>query len=73
MTKKEELLRMYCDRMTDIECYVFYGKDGVLKAMEEYGKYCAKKAWIGFARNTALPISSISFEDWWNEFKEKEQ
>ena len=40
MTKKEELLRMYCDRMTDIERYVFYGKDGVLKAMEEYGKYC---------------------------------
>ena len=65
MTKKEELLRMYCDRMTDIERYVFYGKDGVLKAMEKYGKYCAEQAY------THMMFSSMMkpFEDWWNEFK----
>jgi len=64
MTKKEELLRMYCDRMTDIERYVFYGKDDVLKAMEKYGKYCAEKAWNKMNLN-----SLYTFDDWWNEFE----
>ena len=56
-------------------------KEATIHAMEEYGKYCAEQAWKeSIATDTCKKISDIihgnfkgvRFEDWWNEFKEKE-
>lgn len=39
--------------------------------LEEYGKYCAEKAWRGIMFHIPMPITNKSFEDWWDEFKEE--
>jgi hypothetical protein len=42
-----------------------YSARNILKAMEEYGKYCAEQAWAFVGVKT--------FNEWWAEFQRKEE
>lgn len=41
-----------------------YSAKNILKAMQEYGKYCAEQAWAFAGVKT--------FNEWWAEFQRKE-
>lgn len=56
MNKKEEIFKNNIP--------LFPEKSLILKAMEEYGKYCAEQAWAFAGVKT--------FNEWWSEFQRKE-
>jgi hypothetical protein len=60
MTKEDILIKKIGQLRTLNSVHI----DDLLSAMDEYGKYCAKKAF--------LEIRKMSFEDWWNEFNKTE-
>lgn len=49
-----------------------YSARNILKAMEEYGKYCAEQAWREAERNMIRSVRVITFESWWAVFQRKE-
>jgi hypothetical protein len=78
MNKAEEILdnTMRCtiddDADLDVPENFYFQYNDVLKAMQEYGKYCAEIALddgfnLGFIEN-----QRPSFRDWWSAFQKKE-
>ena len=57
MNKKEEIFKNNIPSFPE--------KSLILKAMEEYGKYCAEQAWAFAGVKT--------FNEWWSEFQRKEE
>ena len=49
-----------------------YSARNILKAMQEYGEYCAEQAWIESETNMLRSVRVITFESWWSEFQRKE-
>ena len=57
MNKKEEIFKNNIPSFPE--------KSLILKAMQEYGKYCAEQAWAFAGVKT--------FNEWWAEFQRKEE
>jgi hypothetical protein len=62
MNKKEEIFKNNIPSFPE--------KSLILKAMQEYGKYCAEQALLYFNGNE---VGHIEVNEWWSEFQRKEE
>jgi hypothetical protein len=69
MTKAEEIFKNMREKMPWSIIGEKQLKPYILEAMQEYGKYCAEKAWI---ERPHYDNTLLDFYDFWSEFQRKE-
>lgn len=69
---KQETLDKNAVSLQKLGNEIFYNKDGVMRSLDEYGKYCAEIAFDDGFNLGFIDCQRPSFEQWWSEFQKEE-